>query len=166
MDILNDLKERAVDLAQAGAELAQAGVAKSKQLAEIGRLNVNNASEEAAIRKAYTEIGKLYYAERGMSPDVAYQALCEKITASKVTIEENKARIAELKEASGVTDEDFSPVETDVPPEEPVSCGCCCDAPAEEAPVETEETHAEETPVEEAPVDAPADDTPTDGDLL
>ena len=106
MDFLNDLKERAADLAQVGAELAQAGVAKSRQLAEIGRLNVNNAAEEAAIRKAYAEIGRLYYAERGMAPDAAYQALCEKITASKVTIEENKARISELKEAGGVTDEE------------------------------------------------------------
>ena len=49
MDFLNDLKERAADLAQVGAELAQAGVAKSRQLAEIGRLNVNNAAEEAAV---------------------------------------------------------------------------------------------------------------------
>ena len=105
MDFLNDLKERAADLAQAGAELAQAGVAKSRQLAEIGRL---------------------YYAERGMAPDAAYQALCEKITASKVTIEENKARINELKEAGGVTDEEISAVETDVPPEEPSDCGCGC----------------------------------------
>ena len=126
MDFLNDLKERAADLAQVGAELAQAGVAKSRQLAEIGRLNVNNAAEEAAIRKAYAEIGRLYYAERGMAPDAAYQALCEKITASKVTIEENKARISELKEAGGVTDEEISAVETDVPPEEPSDCGCGC----------------------------------------
>lgn len=125
MDFLNDLKERAADLAQVGAELAQAGVAKSKQLAEIGRLNVNNATEEAAIRKAYTEIGRLYYAERGMAPDAAYQALCEKITASKVTIEENKARISEIKEAGGVTDEELSAVETDVPPEEPGECEDC-----------------------------------------
>ena len=36
MDFLNDLKERAADLAQAGVDLAQAGMAKSKQLAEIG----------------------------------------------------------------------------------------------------------------------------------
>ena len=97
MDFLNDLKERAADLAQVGAELAQAGVAKSRQLAEIGRLNVNNATEEAAIRKAYAEIGRLYY-----------------------------ARISELKEAGGVTDEEISAVETDVPPEEPSDCGCGC----------------------------------------
>lgn len=140
MDFLNDLKERAADLAQAGVDLAQAGMAKSKQLAEIGRLNVNNATEESAIRKAYTEIGRLYYAECGMAPEAAYQALCEKITASKVTIEENKARIVELREESGVTEEEVPFVETDVPPEEP-ECGCtgCADELTDTAEDKTEE---------------------------
>ena len=49
-------------------------MAKSKQLAEITKLSLNNASEEDAIKKAYVEIGKLYYAERGMAPEAAYVA--------------------------------------------------------------------------------------------
>jgi len=89
-DKLDSLKEKAVDLAQSGA-------AKSKELAEIGKLKLNNASEEDNIKKAYIEIGKLYYAERGMTPDAAYAALCEKITASKAIIEANNARIEEMK---------------------------------------------------------------------
>lgn len=90
-DKLDSLKEKAVDLAQSGA-------AKSKELAEIGKLKLNNASEEDNIKKAYMEIGKLYYAERGMTPDAAYAALCEKITASKAVIEANNARIEQIKE--------------------------------------------------------------------
>ena len=90
-DKLDSLKEKAVDLAQSGA-------AKSKELAEIGKLKINNASEEDNIKKAYIEIGKLYYAERGMTPDGAYAALCEKITASKAIIEANNARIEAIKE--------------------------------------------------------------------
>lgn len=89
-DKLDNLKEKAVDLAQSGA-------AKSKELAEIGKLKLNNAAEEDTIKKAYIEIGKLYYAERGMTPDVAYAAQCEKITASKAAIEANNARIEALK---------------------------------------------------------------------
>lgn len=117
MAFFDELKDRAVDL-------AQTGVAKSKQLAEIGRLNLANASEEENIRKAYIEIGKLYYAERGMAPEAAYAALCEKITAAKTTIEENRARIAEVKSSGG--GKDAEPVTTDVPPEEPpCSCGSC-----------------------------------------
>ena len=84
------LKDKAKDL-------AQTGVSKSKQLGEIAKLNLANVGEEDTIRKAYMEIGKLYYAERGMAPEPAYAALCEKITAAKVAIEDNKNRVEELK---------------------------------------------------------------------
>ena len=114
MAFFDDLRDKAMDL-------AQTGVAKSKQMAEIARLNLANSSEEDTIRKAYMEIGRLSYAERGMAPEAAYVALCEKITASKVTLEENKSRIAELK-AEGVGREE-EPVTTDGPPEEPGSEG-------------------------------------------
>ena len=119
----DSLKDKAKDL-------AQTGVSKSKQLGEIAKLNLANVAEEDAIKKAYIEIGKLYYAERGMAPEPAYAALCEKITASKVNIEENKNRVEELKVAGNVADEpmepevedlaqDPAPAEEDVPPETP-----------------------------------------------
>ena len=94
MDFKNtfeNLKDRAVDL-------AEAGVAQSKRLAEIAKLKAANMAEEDAIKKAYIEIGKLYYAEQGASPDGAFAAACEKITASKAAIETNNERIAELKQ--------------------------------------------------------------------
>lgn len=84
--------------------LAQTGANKSKQVAEIAKLNFANLSEESNMKKVYLEIGKLYYAERGMAPEAAYAALCEKITASKVNVEENKNRIEELKKEGGITD--------------------------------------------------------------
>ena len=97
MDFKNtfdSLKDRAVDL-------AQAGVAQSKRLAEIARLKMDNMSQQDAIKKAYVEIGKLYYAERGLSPDGAYAAACERVTAARAAIETNNDRIAELKRAGG-----------------------------------------------------------------
>ncbi len=45
-----------------------------------------------------------------MAPEAAYAALCEKITASKVNIEENKSRIEELKAEGDVTDADVAAV--------------------------------------------------------
>ena len=116
MAFFDDLRDKAMDL-------AQTGVAKSRQLAEIAKLNLANTSEEDSIKKAYLEIGKLYYAERGMAPDAAYVALCEKITAARTTIEENKSRITELKAEGSVREADEPTVMTDVPPEEP-GCGC------------------------------------------
>ena len=87
-------------------DLAQAGAAKAREIAEIGKLKVNNATEEDAIRKAYIEIGKLYYAEHGMAPEAAYAALCEKITASKEKIEYNKQKINDIKAAGNILDDE------------------------------------------------------------
>jgi hypothetical protein len=115
MAFFDELKDMAMDL-------GRAGVAKSKQLAEIAKLNLTNTSEEDAIKKAYIEIGKLYYAERGMAPEAAYTAICEKITAAKITIEENRSRITELKEEGGLKEDDQPVVDTAVPPEEE-GCG-------------------------------------------
>ena len=52
MGFFNDMKDRAVDL-------AQAGVAQSKRLAEIAKLKTANLGEEDTIKKAYIELGKL-----------------------------------------------------------------------------------------------------------
>ena len=92
-----DLKSTFENLKGRATEMAQAGVAQSKRLAEIAKLKTANMAEEDAIKKAYIEIGKLYYAEHGATPDGAYAAACEKITASRALIETNKERIEELK---------------------------------------------------------------------
>ena len=77
---------------------------------------------EDTIRKAYIDLGKLYYAERGMAPEGAYAALCERITASNQKIEENRAKISEIKAANDVSDD---------------VCGCgCCSAETEGGPEE------------------------------
>ena len=89
-DTFDSLKDRATDL-------AQAGVAQSKRLAEIAKLKMANMSEEDAIKRAYLEIGKLYYAERGTAPEGAYAAACERITAARAAIETKKERMAQLK---------------------------------------------------------------------
>lgn len=123
-------------------DLAQTGVSKSKQIGEIAKLNLANVGEEDAIKKAYIEIGKLYYAERGMAPEAAYAALCEKITAAKVNIEENKNRIEEIKNEGGIVDADVV-----IPTEA---------APVEEPVVET----PKDTPEVKAPVEPLAEDVP------
>lgn len=133
-NFLDNLKGEAKDL-------AQTGVAMSKQVAEIAKLKIANLTEEDAIKKAYIEIGKLYYAERGMAPEAAYAALCERITTSKVTIEENKTRIEELK-----SDGDIQEPEVEIPlAEEPPAAP---EAPVVEIRPETpvEPLHEDEPP--------------------
>lgn len=116
MTSFDEIRDRALDL-------AQAGVAKAKELTDIAKLNIANTSEEETIRRAYAELGKLYYAERGMAPEGAYVTLCEKITAAKTRIEENKAKIGDIKCDPTVVDSDAG---------ESCSCGCETDAAPEE----------------------------------
>ncbi len=100
MGFFDNLKETADTLKEKATDLAQSGVATSKRLAEIAKLKTANMAEEDTIKKAYIELGKLYYAEHGATPEGAYAAACEKITASKATIEANNDRISELKSAA------------------------------------------------------------------
>ena len=140
MGFFDNFKEKATDLVQAGA-------AQSKRLAEIAKLKTSNLAEEGSIKKAYAELGRLYYAEHGNTPEGAYAAACERITVSRELIQANNDRIAELKsaaEAEGevIVDADFQ----DVPEEA---------APAEEAAPVEEAASAEETvPAEETKPEA------------
>ena len=112
------------DIMSRVTDLAQAGATKAREVAEIGKLKVNNAAEEDTIRKAYLEIGKLYYAERAMAPEASYAALCEKITAAKEKIEYNNQKIADIKTAGNIKDEDVADIEpetVDVADEAPVA---------------------------------------------
>lgn len=102
------------DIMNRVTDLAQAGAAKARELAEIGKLKVNNAAEEDAIRKAYLEIGKLYYAERALAPEAPYASLCAKIAASKEKIEYNNQKIADIKAANDIKDEEVVDIESEI----------------------------------------------------
>ena len=82
------------------AELAQAGVAKSKVLAEIAKLKAANLTEKETIHKAYLEMGRIYYAEKGATPDAAYAASCARVRNAMAAIKANNAKIADLKDGA------------------------------------------------------------------
>ena len=140
------LKDKAVVAAQTGVtkakeitetgiakarELADTGVARAKELTEIGKLKVNNSAEQEAIRKAYSELGKLYYAERGSAPEAAYADACQRITDAMARISYNNERIADIKAAGQITDEEANAVEAEAVCGEdaPSCCGTQSDAP-------------------------------------
>ena len=97
MGFFDSLKANATVLKDKATDLAQTGAAESKRLAEIAKLKSANLGEENTIKKAYVEIGKLYYELMGAEPGQDFAAACEKITAAKAAIEANNDRIAELK---------------------------------------------------------------------
>ena len=143
------LKDKAVVAAQTGVtkvkemtetgiakarELADTGATKAKEIAEIGKLKVNNSAEQEAIRKAYSELGKLYYAERGSAPEAAYASACQRITDAMARISYNNERIADIKAAGQITDEEIEAVEVEEAAEEAESC--CCGEAKDEVPVD------------------------------
>ena len=143
MGFFDNFKEKATDLMQAGA-------AQSKRLAEIAKLKTANMAEEDTIKKAYVELGKLYYAEKGATPDAAYAASCEKITAARAAIETNNERIAELK-AKDPEDEDGGidveiTVERDQPAGEPEQAAAEEKADEAQRAAETDKEEAAEQP--------------------
>ena len=138
MGFFDSLKANASVLKDKATDLAQTGAAESKRLAEIAKLKSANLSEENAIKKAYLEIGKLYYEQMAAAPGEDFAAACEKITAAKASIEANNDRIAELK-----TKDDDKAEEPEVVAEVDA---VVVDAPAEEA---TAEDFADEAKPEE-----------------
>ena len=111
MAFFEDLKGKATDL-------VQSGVAKSMQLAEIAKLKTANMGEEDTIKKAYIELGKLYYAENGAVAGGAYAAACERITAAKAAIVTNNDRITQLKATAGEPEDASVEVEVKAAAEE------------------------------------------------
>ena len=101
------------------SEVAQSGVAKAKDLAEIAKLKVNNASEKDAIKKAYTEMGKLYFAQHADDPEPEFAALCAKVAECKERIGYNNERIVDIKNADGITDADIEAMAAQIPLDEP-----------------------------------------------
>ena len=131
-------------LAQSGVtkakELAGAGVAKARELSEIGKLKMQNSTEQEAIRKAYSDLGKLYYAEHGSAPEAACADLCQSITDSLARISYNNERIADIKAAGRTSDGE---ADADVEAE---AGECCC---AEESAAEESCCCGEEPPAED-----------------
>lgn len=104
----DELKAKAVDVAQVAAD-------KAKELATAAKAKANIAAEEVKIRKAYLELGKLYYRDTIMESEqdsAEYLPWCEKITESKKLIAELSG---ECEEDDGLPAEELT---VEVPAEE------------------------------------------------
>lgn len=139
------------------ANAAQAVSKKAKQVAAIAKANVSILAEEDKVRKAQTELGKVYYKDYvlGEEPDLAeYLPWCEKITASLKLIDDLKETIEHAKQSEEAEEPAPAAEEAESLPEIVVVEE---EAPAEEA----QEEAAEEAPAQEAPAEeAPAEEQP------
>ena len=146
MSFFDKIKQQAGVAAQAAGNVAQNAVQQTKTLAAVGRVKLAIASEEDKMKKAYTELGKLFYRdyEAQTEADMTdYEPWCGKVADAKAQIQRLNEELEKLH---------AEPQEA--PTEEPVS----------EVAIELDlTTPAEEIPTEEAPAaEAPVGDVPTE----
>ncbi|MBO4419550.1 MAG: hypothetical protein J5789_06990 [Oscillospiraceae bacterium] len=82
------------------AEAAQAAARVTKSAAAVTKSNISILSEQDKQKKAYLELGKLYYRDyiTGEEPDDAeYLPLCEAITEAAKNIETLRGEVEEAK---------------------------------------------------------------------
>lgn len=163
MSGFNDFMDKAGVLAVKAAEkakdLANVAAEKTKQVSRVAKLNMDISAQRDTIKKAYAELGRLYYEAHREDPDGALAQVCQEIDMAQAAIKNLEEEIAAIK-AEEAQDGDFASVvdataaeadvEVEVTVEEPA-------APAEPAQEPDDPFTAPETPAAEKE-DVPADD--------
>ncbi len=129
MSLKEELSKAVGAFANKVGDVSKKAGAQAKVMAEIAKLNIKITQEEDKIRKAQTELGKLYYNdfEAGLPIEAeTYLPLCNEIKAAKEAIAQNRTAIEELKKQPETAETEVeAEVETEVE-------SCTEEAPAAE----------------------------------
>ena len=176
---MSDFREKAgaffSQAAGTAKDLAVAAANKTKQVSRIAKLNMDIVSQKDTIKKAYAELGQLYYENHHDAPEGLLIQACQEIDVAKAAIEEMEAQIAQLK-ASGVEDDvqdaDFETVVDQTAAQADIEVEIVEEPDEEDEPevivvVDTPKApEAPETPeapeVPQAPVEPALEETPTE----
>lgn len=130
--------------ADAGKDIANKAADKAKSGARIAKLTMEIAGERENMKKAYIEIGKLYYDTHKDDPEGFFIQLCDEVGLAQKNIADKEAEIEALKlveEADADVDVDIE-IEFERVVEED-------EAAADGAPAETEAPDCGEPKAEE-----------------
>lgn len=83
--------------ADAGKGIANKAADKAKSGARIAKLTMEIAGEKENLKKAYTEMGKLYYDTHKDDPEGFFIQLCDEVALAQRNIAEKEAEISALK---------------------------------------------------------------------
>lgn len=177
MSGFNDFMNKAGAFASKAAEKAKdaavAAASKTKQLSRIAKLNMDISGQKDTVRKAYAELGKLYYEAHHDDPELAMAQVCQQIDMANAAIAALEEEIASLKAAedeeavdadfAAVVDETEADVEVEIREEpiveEPVPEEPVVEEPAPEEPI-VEEPIVEEPVLEEPVLEEPVPEEP------
>ena len=176
MSVLENFNQYFTAVKSAAGDVSRNAVRQTKSLAAIGKTKVAVASEEDRMKKAYTELGRLYFRDydAGTEPDPEeYRYWCEQIAEARAQVSRLTEDIARIRESASpssetltedaVTEVSFAPDAEEADEAEIVLVTDAAEQP--EAPADTTEAPAE---VPEAPVDVPEanPEAPTVGTLF
>lgn len=159
MSFLDTFKKKTGVVAEAASSVAQNAVQQSKTLASVGRVKLAIASEEDKMKKAYTELGRLFYRDYEAQTEADmedYQSWCDKVADAKAQIQRLNEELEKLRAPETPEEQPEPEAEPEIEVEFVVSDPE--PAPADEAP----EAPAEVPETPEAP-EIP--ETPTVGTL-
>lgn len=129
MSFLDKLKAKAGVAAETATGVANVAVSKTKTMASMGRVKLAISQEEDKLKKAYTELGRLFYRDHtaGVEADLQeYEPWCARAAEAKEQIAKLTEELEALKEPAeepaapvdDIFEEQAAPVEeTDVPAE-------------------------------------------------
>lgn len=131
-------------------DLAGVAAAKTKQVSRIAKLNMDISGQKETIKKAYTELGKLYYETHHDAPDGPFAQACQEIDLAQAAIAAMEEELAGLKaamsEEESCQEADFESVVDETAAEADVEVEIeVVEEPAQPAP------QAADTPAEPAP---------------
>ena len=159
-DFLTKAGAFASKAADKAKDLAGTAAVKTKQLSRIAKLNMDISSRKDDMKKAYAELGRLYYEAHHDAPDETCAPLCAEIDEAAAAVAAMEEEIAQIKETMAAEAEaqdadleevvDATETEAGVEVEIQVEEPAAPEAPAE--PVQPAEPAAPEAPAEpEAP---------------
>lgn len=172
MSFLDKLKKTAGIAVQVTASAADTAVSKTRTVASIGRVKLAISSEEDKLKKAYTELGRLFYRDYQAQAEAdmtEYQPWCDRAADAREQIQRLTQELETLK-AEGKKPKD-APKKPEAPQatEDMSIFADLGDAPEEkpeekpeavDAPETAEEPEAAPATEDAAPAEAPAEQAP------
>ena len=156
MSFLDTLKKTAGLAAQVTVSAADTAVSKTRTMASIGRVKLAISSEEDKLKKAYTEMGRLFYRDYQAQAEAdmtEYQPWCDRAADAREQIQRLTRELEQLKavgkEKPAEQAAETAPAQEEAAEVEDTSIYADLDEPEEGGTPAAEEKAAEETP--EAP---------------
>lgn len=167
MSFLDTLKKTAGMAAQVTASAADTAVSKTRTMASVGRVKLAISSEEDKLKKAYTELGRLFYRDYQAQAEAdmtEYQPWCDRAADAREQIQRLTQELEMLK-AEGKDPVKDEPKTEEAKPEEVEDPSIFADLD-DEPEVEIEikvESKPEEQPEEVAETAPEAEEAPEEG---